>query len=387
MAKQCPKAGSCGACHYNGVKYSKQLKEKEEIVKSLIGSFGPVAPIVGMENPFYYRNKVQAVFGIGPKGDVIKGIYRLGTHKLIPIKDCMLEDQEADSVLETVKNLVKRYGLSIYDEDLRAGFLRHVLVKRAFATNQTMVVLVTGHSSFPQHKSFIRDLVLSHQSIRTVLLNVNNEKTSMVLSENPCKVLYGDGYIEEELCNLKFRISAKSFFQVNPTQARKLYNIAIRMAKLTGQEEVIDAYCGTGTIGLIAAANGAKNVIGIELNPQAVEDAKENALLNNINNASFVCGDSSDVLKEMAKAKKLVDVVFLDPPRSGSDEKFLASVIKLSPKTIVYVSCNPVTLARDLRYLTSFGPYYMYGAQPVDMFPQTDSIETVVLLRDKRVDG
>ena len=376
----CPKAGACGGCAYNGVKYSKQLERKQELVDSLLLPFGPVAPILGMTEPFFYRNKVQSVFGYNSKGGVVSGIYREGTHKLIPVRDCMIEDREADAVLATVRDLVRSFSIPPYDEDARSGAIRHVLIRRAVATDQTLVVIVSGSPTFRPKDAFVRELVSRHPSVKTVLLNLNNEKTSMVLSENPCTVLYGEGWIEDELCGLRFRISAKSFYQVNPVQAARLYTIAIRMARFSGNESVIDAYCGTGTIGLIAASRGAGKVTGIELNPDAVEDAKANALRNGISNAQFICGDASSSLKQMAKDGVCVDTVFLDPPRSGSDERFLASVIKLNPRNVIYISCNPETLARDLRYLTSMGPYRMFGAQPVDMFPQTSHIETAALI-------
>lgn len=404
MAKQCPRVGSCGACQLNGVKYSTQLSRKQAYVESLLSCFGPVAPIIGMENPFHYRNKVQSVFGLNSKGEVINGIYRIGTHKLIPIRDCMIEDEEADSILETIKALVKARGIEPYDEDRQVGAIRHVLIRRAVSTNQSLVVIVSGSPKFRPKESFAQEIARRHSSVKGVLLNVNAEKTSMVLSDSPCKLIWGQSWIEDELCGLRFRISAKSFYQVNTVQAAKLYTIAMRMARLSGTETVIDAYCGTGTIGLISSRWGAGRIIGIELNESAVADAIENATLNGISNATFLCGDASVILKDMAKghvwfgqegnnligldpAQKdgytqisKADVLFMDPPRSGSDERFLSSVIKISPKTIVYISCNPQTLARDLRYLTINGPYRMIGAQPVDLFPQTSHVETVVLL-------
>ena len=385
MAKQCPRAGACGACQLNGVKYSTQLARKQAFVEEQLGCFGPVAPIIGMENPFHYRNKVQSVFGLNSKGELINGIYRLGTHKLIPIRDCMIEDEEVDSILETIRQLAKERGIEPYDEDFGTGVLRHVLIRRAVSTNQTLVVLVSGCPRFRPKDSFAHEIARRHPSVKGVLLHLNDEKTSMVLSSNPCKLIWGQGWIEDELCGLRFRISAKSFYQVNPTQAARLYTIAMRMARLSQTDVVVDAYCGTGTIGLIASKWGAGRVLGIELNPSAVEDARENAALNGIENASFVCGDASEVLKAMSKGSlegydSTADVVFIDPPRSGSDERFLSSVIRLAPKTIVYISCNAQTLARDLRYLTTMGPYRMYGAQPVDMFPQTTHVETVALL-------
>ena len=380
MARMCPKAGACGACNYNGIKYSKHLDKKQDFVDSLILPFGPVAPIIGMEDPFFYRNKVQAVFGYNSKGEVVSGIYREGTHKLIPVRDCMIEDKEADSVLATIRDLVKRFGITPYDEDLQTGAIRHVLIRRAVATDQTLVVIVSGSHTFRPKDAFVREIVKKHPSVRTVLLHINDQKTSMVLSDGPCKVLYGDGWIQDEMCGLKFRISARSFYQVNAIQAARLYTIAMRMARFKGNESVIDAYCGTGTIGLIASSWGAGHVTGIELNPDAVEDAKENARLNGLENVDFICADASSHMKEMAKSGVTADTVFLDPPRSGSDERFLASLIRLNPKTVVYISCNPETLARDLRYLTKMGPYRMVGAQPVDMFPQTSHVETVVLI-------
>ena len=380
--KQCPKSGACGACTFNGVKYSKQLEQKQAYVESLVGCFGPVAPIIGMADPFYYRNKVQSVFGTDSKGNLINGIYREGTHSIIPVSGCMLEDREADAVLASVSAFMKRRSIKAYDEDLHTGFLRHVLIRRAVSTNQTLIVLVTSSFNFRQKDDFISEITSKHPSVKTILIHCNTEQTSMVLSDSEMKILYGCGYITEHLCGLDFRISARSFFQVNPVQTQKLYTIAMRMARFTGSESVIDAYCGTGTIGLIAS-QFAKEVIGIELNPDAVIDASCNAEINGITNVSFICGDASAKIKEFAREKRKVDVVFLDPPRSGSDERFLASVIKLNPKSVIYISCNPQTLVRDLRYLTKMGNYQVIGFQPVDMFPQTEHVETVVILNNK----
>ena len=363
-----------------GMKYSQQLKEKQDYVCSLLEKFGPVAPIRGMENPYYYRNKVQSVFGTDRKGNTINGIYRAGTHKIIDVRSCMIEDKDADAVLLTIRSLVKTLGLRPYNEDLGTGFLRHVLIRKAVATSQIMVVLVVSSFHFKAQERFVKTLVEKHPNIRSILLNRNTEKTSMVLGEGEEKVIYGDGYIEDELCHLRFRISARSFYQVNHLQAQRLYTIAMRMARFTGHESVIDAYCGTGTIGLIAAASGARSVLGIELNPSAVEDATLNARLNHLDNASFICGDAGEKLKELARQKVVCDVLFLDPPRAGSDERFLSSVIRLSPETVIYISCNPETLERDLRYLLKMGNYHVVGFQPVDMFPHTSHVETVVLM-------
>ena len=291
----------------------------------------------------------------------------------------MLEDEGADEIIGTIRQLLVSFKLTVYNEKTGTGFLRHVLVRKSYADKTYMVVLVTGETRFPGKNNFIKALTEKHPQIVTVMQNINAAFGSMVLGDRNI-LLFGSGRLEDEICGCRFAISPTAFYQINPPQAEKLYNKAIEFAGLTGNETVIDAYCGTGTIGLIAASWGAGSVTGIELNPSAVEDAKVNAKLNNITNASFVCADASAELKRMAKEGSSADVVFLDPPRSGSDERFLASVIKLSPKTVIYISCNPETLARDLRYLTRMGPYRMVGAQPVDMFPQTGHVETCALL-------
>ena len=382
MASTCPKAQACGGCDLNGVKYSQQLEMKQACVQSLIGRFCPVAPIYAMNDPFRYRNKIQSVFGLSRRGEIVSGIYRKGTHDIIPVRSCMIENRTADEILQSIKVLVKKLGMQIYNEDAHTGFLRHVLIRYSETTSQAMVVLVCSDFRFRQEKVFVREILALHPCIRTILLNKNTDDTSMVLSDLPEKLVYGDGYIEDVLCGLTFRIGPKSFWQVNSVQAQRMFTAAMKMARFTGNETVIDAYCGTGTIGLIAAASGAGSVTGIELNPGAVEDARFNALENNISNASFICGDASDVLKDMARNGCTCDVLFLDPPRAGSTEKFLAAAMRMAPRTIIYISCNPETLARDLRYIHSRGMYRAVGAQPVDMFPQTSHVETVILLNN-----
>jgi 23S rRNA (uracil1939-C5)-methyltransferase len=258
------------------------------------------------------------------------------------------------------------------------GFLRHVLVKRGFATNEIMVVLVTGVINFPSKNAFTKELLKIHPEITTIVQNVNNKFTSMILGDRE-EVLFGNGYIEDVLCGNRFRISPKSFYQINPVQTEVLYGKAIEFAELKGTERVIDAYCGIGTIGLIASKN-VKELIGCEVNADAIKDAKINAKINNITNAKFICADAGEFMLRMKEAKEKADVVFMDPPRAGSDRKFLSSVIALSPEKIVYISCNPETQQRDLFYLTKNG-YKVKKIQPVDMFPYTNHVETVVLLQ------
>ena len=360
--------------------YPIQLEYKEEHVEDVLGQFGPIAPIIGMADPTHYRHKVQAVFGNDYHGKAISGIYREGTHYIVPIRECLVEHPTAGNIFATIRSLMNRFRIEAYDEDEQMGYIRHVLVKVSRFTGEAMVVLVCGQWPIPSKNDFISILRQRHPEITTISLNMNNEKTSMVLSEIPEKLIYGKGYIEEKLCGLTFRISPKSFFQVNPEQTEVLYTIAMRMAQLTSGDSVIDAYCGTGTIALIAASMGVKQVLGIESNPDAVSDAIRNAKANNIENADFICADASVYIKQMAKEKHSCDVLFLDPPRSGSDERFLAAALKMAPRKIIYISCNPDTLERDLRYMLKFSPYEVRGIQPVDMFPHTRHVETVVLL-------
>jgi len=365
--------------------YERQLSEKQDFIEDVLSPYGQVAPIVGMEDPTHYRSKIQAVFGIDRRNRIISGIYASGTHHIVPIFDCLVEDSDADRVLGTIRQLMSNFSIEPYDEDMNTGYIRHVLIKKSTFTSQMMVVLVCGAWPIPHADDFLNILRQRHPEIKTILLNINNDKTSMVLSDIPEKILIGPGFIEEKIADLWFRISAKSFFQVNPRQAEVLYKIAMKMAQIKPTDFVIDAYCGTGTIGMIAASLGAKEVLGIELNEEAIKDAEANKVRNRLENIQFVCDDASSCLKQMAKDKKSCDVLFLDPPRQGSDERFLASAIKLAPKTIIYISCNINTLDRDLNYLMRFSDYEVKGIQPVDMFPHTTHVETIVLL--SRADG
>lgn len=381
---KCPVAKKCGGCQYQGMSYEKQLKIKQEKVKKLLEPFGKVDRIVGMEYPYYYRNKVHAVFDRLRNGTVISGIYQEGTHKVVPVTECLIEDRKSDAVINDIRGLLKSFRIQPYNEDTGYGLLRHVLVRRGFTTGQIMVVLVLGSPILPSKNNFVKALRKLHPEITTVIINVNNKKTSMVLGEREI-VIYGKGYIEDVLCGCTFRISAKSFYQVNPVQTEVLYKKAMEYAQLTGKERVVDAYCGIGTIGMIAAAR-AGEVIGVELNPDAVKDAVRNAKSNGIRNIRFFQADAGEFMSSMAMRREKADVVFMDPPRSGSTEKFMASAVRLSPEKIVYISCGPETLARDLKYLTKHG-YRMEKACPVDMFPFTAHVEAVCLLKKIRTNS
>ena len=373
----CSVAKKCGGCRYQGVPYQDQLRKKQKITEGLLKKFGKVEPIIGMEDPYYYRNKVHAAFGRDRKGNVISGIYEEKSHRIVSVDDCMIEDKKSQEIIRTIRGMLKSFKIKTYDEDTGYGLLRHVLVRRGFSTGEIMVVLVTVSPIFPSKNNFVKALRKEHPEITTVVLNVNDRQTSMVLGDRNI-VLYGPGFIKDRLMGLTFRISPSSFYQVNPVQTEVLYGKAMEFAAMTGKERVIDAYCGTGTIGIIASRN-ARDVIGVELNRDAIRDARMNARENKIRNVRFVPGDAGWFMEGMAAEGEKVDVVLMDPPRAGSDRKFLHSLLSLSPEKIVYVSCNPETLARDLAYLTK-RDYLVKKMQPVDMFPVTDSVETVCQL-------
>ena len=377
---KCSVSKKCGSCQYQGVPYKEQLAAKQKRMKKLLGKFANVKPIIGMDDPFYYRNKVHAVFDRDKKGNIICGTYEAKTHKVVPIEECMIEDKISQEIIRTIRDMLKSFRIKTYDEDTGYGLLRHVLVRRGFFTDEIMVVLVVGSPIFPSKNNFVKALRKKYPQITTVVLNVNDKKTSMVLGERDI-VIYGKGYIRDTLCGCTFRISPQSFYQVNPVQTEILYKTAIEYAGLGRKETVIDAYCGIGTIGLVAAKR-AKNVIGVELNPDAVRDARINARENKITNARFYQGDAGEFMENMAENGEHADVVFMDPPRTGSDKKFMSSVVKLNPSRIVYISCGPETLARDLEYLTKHG-YDVRKIQPVDMFSFTDHCENICLLTKK----
>ena len=377
LPEKCKVWKKCGGCQFQGVPYTEQIKIKQKNMNKLLKKYGNVKPIIGMENPFYYRNKVHAVFDRDKKGNIICGTYEAGTHRVVPVEECMIEDKTSQEIIRAIRDMLKSFRIKTYDEDTGYGLLRHVLVRRGFSTDEIMVVLVVASPIFPSKNNFVKALRKKFPQISTVVLNVNDKKTSMVLGERDI-VLYGKGFIRDRLCGCTFRISPQSFYQVNPVQTELLYKTAIEYAGLGRKERVIDAYCGIGTIGLVAAGK-AKEVIGIELNKNAVRDAIVNARENKITNARFYQGDAGDFMEGMVSEGERADVVFMDPPRTGSTEKFLTSMVKLGPSRIVYISCGPDTLARDLEFLTKHG-YVTRKIQPVDMFSFTEHCEVVCLL-------
>ena len=376
----CPVYEQCGGCQLLHLPYKQQLAEKQKRMEELLKGICPVKPIIGMKEPLHYRNKVHAVFGHDRKGNPLSGVYKEGTHILVPVEKCLIEDEKADEIIGTIRGMLKSFKIRTFDEDTGYGFLRHVLVRRGFATGEIMVVLVTASPVFPSKNNFVKALREKHPEITTIIQNINNRSTSMVLGDKE-HVLYGRGYIEDVLCGLRFRISSKSFYQVNSAQTELLYNKALQLAGLTGKEKALDAYCGIGTIGLIASRK-AGEVIGVELNPDAVRDAVQNAKMNDVKNIQFYCNDAGRFIVNMAEKGEKVDVILMDPPRSGSTKEFIDAVAKMGPERVVYVSCGPETLVRDLRWFMGNG-YRAVEAWPVDMFGGTGHVETVVLLERK----
>ena len=375
------KAKKCGGCPMLGLDYAEQLKQKEAAVRKLVGKYGPVAPIRGAENPCHYRNKVISTFAAGPGGKLVSGIYAAGTHKVLPVESCLLQDEVLDTVMQAVRAAASTCRYQPYNEDKGTGLLRHCLLRRGVVSGQVMVVLVTAQPILPGAKNFVRALLAEaekrHVPVTTVVQNYNPRRTSVVLGEEE-KVLYGKGFILDTLCGKTYAISPRSFYQINHTQTEVLYGLAVDAAHLTGKEVVLDAYCGIGTIGL-TAADHAKQVVGVEVNREAVHDAIGNAKHNGVKNARFFAADATRWIGEAAAAGERADVIFMDPPREGSTPQFIDSVARMAPKRVVYVSCNPVTLARDLELLTRKG-YKVESSTPVDMFPHSEHIETVCAL-------
>ena len=331
-----------------------------------------VEDVVGMENPHHYRNKIQVPFGMENK-HVVYGFYKSNTHQIIPIKTCDIEDELAAPILSTIASLMESMKIAPYHEDSRRGVIRHVLIRTSKENRTVMVVLITNSNTFPSRNNFVKALVKAHPEVTTVVQNINLRDTNVILGEKEI-VLYGKGYIEDSIIGVKFHVSSKSFFQVNPVQVEKLYSLAIDAAKITDKDTVLDAYAGVATIGIICAKH-AKHVTSVELVKEACINAKENAIRNNINNITIINEDCTEYL---INNKKHFDVVVLDPPRKGSTEQFLNALIKNKPERIVYISCEPSTLARDLAILKK--AYNVNRVTPVDMFPRSFHVETICAL-------
>ena len=372
----------CGGCHLSHMSYEGQLDFKTRLVSKLYKEAGfedvIVHPCVGQDTPYFYRNKVQTP--VQRKGkNILAGFYKEDTHDIIPYDRCFVQDNLSNKIIKAVVAAMKENRIEPYNEDSRTGVIRHVLVRRA--RKETMLVLITNVNSFPGRNNFVQAIKKKVPEITTIVQNINPRHTNVILGEKE-NILYGKGFIIDDLCGINFKISPKSFYQINKEQCEKLYTKAIDLASLTGNEVVLDAYCGIGTIGMIASKK-AKEVYGVEIVADAIKDAKMNAKNNNITNCKFYCADAQDFMRRYDGEK--MDTVFVDPPRKGCSEQFLNSLVKFKPNKIVYISCNPETQVRDVKYLLEKG-YTFKEVYPYDMFPQTFHVETVTLLQRKDID-
>lgn len=380
----CPVFDTCGGCQIQHMSYEGQMTFKQKLVRDAMTRIGklpdvPVHPVKGMENPWQYRNKSQIPFGV-QDGKVVAGFYQPRSHDIADTDTCLIQTPEADAIMVALKKNLVEIGIEPYEEANHRGMLRHVVVRKARATGEIMVVLVTKKKKFAQAQRVIEVIQETVPEVTSIVQNINPEKTNVIFG-NETLTLWGKDVIEDRIGDVRFEISARSFYQINPEQTEVLYGQALKYAQLTGEETVIDAYCGIGTISLFLAQQ-AKFVMGVEIVPQAIEDAKRNAELNNLTNTLFEAGPAEQVIPRWYKEGNKADVLVVDPPRKGCDEQLLHTILKQRPTRVVYVSCNPATLARDLRILED-GGYRTKEVQPVDMFPQTTHVECVAWLELK----
>lgn len=379
---KCPVYRQCGGCQIQALDYQAQLKFKERKVRGNLERIGgftdiPLEPIMGMEEPYHYRNKAQFPVGMDKNGEIVTGFYAGRTHDIIPNTKCYLGSEGNEEILQVVLDYMKTYNVSAYDEAKGKGLVRHILIRTGFTSGEIMVCLVINGKKLPKSEKLVEALK-KIQGMTSITFNVNEKRTNVILGEE-IKLLWGRTYIQDNIGDITYRISPLSFYQVNPVQTKKLYETALEYADLKGEETVWDLYCGIGTISLFLAQR-AKQVYGVEIVPQAIEDARENAVLNHIENAKFYVGKAEEVLPELYDQEGIyADVIVVDPPRKGCDEKCLETIVKMQPKRVVYVSCDSATLARDLRYLCDRG-YEVKRVRGCDMFPMTGHVETVVLL-------
>lgn len=384
----CPVARQCGGCQIQEMSYDAQLAFKEKKVQNNLERIGKIEPssyemctIIGMEEPYHYRNKAQFPVGTDRDGNIVTGFYAGRTHSIIPCDDCAIGDGINAQILSIIKAHMRQYNIKPYDEEKHIGLVRHILIRRGFTTGEIMVCIIINGLEFKASGELV-EVLKKIDGMTSISLNINREKTNVIMGKTVID-LYGEGYITDYIGDVKFRISPLSFFQVNPTQTKELYGKALEFAGLTGNETVWDLYCGVGTISLFLAKS-ARKVYGVEIVPEAIDDARKNAALNNIENAEFFVGKAEEVVPKMYKEYGIgADVVVVDPPRKGCDEKLLATMIEMNPERIVYVSCDSATLARDLKFLRENG-YEVKKVQPVDMFPHTGHVETCVLLSNER---
>ena len=385
----CPVARQCGGCQLQAMSYESQLKFKENKVYNNLRRIGgftdiPFLPIMGMDEPWRYRNKAQFPFGRNKNGEIVTGFYAGRTHDIIPQEDCLLGVEENKKILESIKEYMIENHVAPYEEETHQGLIRHALIRKGFKTGELMVCVIINGKKLPHSEKLVEKLC-RFDGMTSISYSINTDKTNVILGKELVN-LYGPGYITDYIGDVKYRISPLSFYQVNPVQTEKLYGTALEYAGLTGGEVVWDLYCGIGTISLFLAQK-AKKVYGVEIVPQAIDDARENAKLNGLDNVEFFVGKAEEVLPEQYEKNKVyADVIVVDPPRKGCDEQCLNTIVTMAPKRVVYVSCDSATLARDLKMLCEKG-YEVEKVRCCDMFGWTTHIETVVLLSHKKPDG
>lgn len=372
VESDCSTYKRCGGCNLRHIDYKQTLKMKQNAVQSLVNKTlktkMEVQPVLGMENPYHYRNKAQYPIGKDKNGQPIIGVFANRTHEIIPIQNCFIQNPKTEELAKFILDYILKNKISVYDEKIGKGLIRHIVTKIGIKTNEIMCVLVVNGKQFPKEKEFVTEITKHFPQVKTIVKNINMKNTNVILGEENIN-LYGNGYIEDKLGEYTFKISPLSFYQVNPTQAERLYQMGVEAAGITKQDTVFDLYCGIGTISLFMSKY-AKKVYGIEIVKEAVEMAKENANLNQVKNVEFIAGDVEKILDELINQKKMIpDIVMVDPPRKGLDNKSVENILAIKPKRLVYISCNPATLVRDLAKLEEV--YHIKAIKPVDMFPFT----------------
>lgn len=374
--QKCKIAKKCGACQLSNMDYERQLKFKQASVVKLLKRYGHVNNIIGMESPYNYRSKAQFIVKKAANGNIVTGVYQSTTGGVAVTDSCFINDKKSNEIVRFIRRIITELNIQPFNPKNNKGVLRHIMVRNGYNTGEYMVVLVCSDDKLLKEKELVSKLCERFTEIKTVVLNINKNNKMMLGATE--RILFGNGYIEDILCGKRFRISARSFYQVNPVQTEILYKTAIDFAQLSGREKILDAYCGIGTIG-ISAADNVKSIVGVEVNGEAVKDAVKNAEINNVENAVYYKADAADFMREASENNEHFDAAFVDPPRAGCSKVFLWSLAALKPDRIVYVSCNPQTLSRDLYFLVHNG-YKVKRIQPVDMFPHTRHVECVILL-------
>lgn len=385
LDSDCSTYKRCGGCNLRHVKYDETLKIKQNLVQSLVNKTLKnkikVKETIGMENPYYYRNKAQFPIGKDKENNVVMGVFANRTHEIIPIEECFIQNKEIQKLSKFILEFIKENDISVYDETSRKGLIRHIVTKIGIKTNEIMCIIVINGKEIPKEKELTMQIIKKFPNVKTIVKNINTKNTNVIMGEKNEKI-YGDGYIEDKLGEYTFKISPHSFYQVNPVQAEKLYSIGVEAANINKEDVVFDLYCGIGTISLFMAKY-AKKVYGVEIVEQAIKDAKENAKINNIKNTEFIAGDTQLILDDLINNKKIIpNVVMVDPPRKGLDNRSVENILKIMPNRFVYISCNPATLVRDLAKFEEM--YEIKSIQPVDMFPFTSHVEccSVLYLKD-----